>query len=195
MPSSQDNLGLTNVKCLKCHWATEFSASLVRTLFKCYLEQKGGEGGGGGEKSPFISHFYLVLPPLVTAKPSSVVLPGQTVTLACEADRPNNRQTLQIHWLDPQGGKTEQESCEVRASSRHSGRWTCVVTLGQKSHSAQMSITVVGGWHTAFWVRMVSSREPANSCSSPLLFFRLRLTSSAVHVQIVRPVHPLLHPR
>lgn len=107
------------------------------------LNRRGGWRRRG--KKPIYSSFLPCSAPSVTAKPSSVVLPGQTVTLVCEASRTKSHQRPQIHWLDPQGGKTEQESCEVRASSRHSGRWTCVVTLGQKSHSAQMSITVVGG--------------------------------------------------
>lgn len=157
--------------------------------FQTLSRTEGRDGGGSIKKKPLFPHFHLVLPPLASAKPSSVVIPGQTVTLACEAERPNSHQTPQIHWLDPQGEKTKQGSHEVRATSRHSGLWTCVVTLGQRPHVFKISITVVGGGHVAFWGPVVKSRESANSCSSPLLFSDLdspplQYTSKSSHLSI-----------
>lgn len=99
---------------------------------------------GGEGKKAVIPHFHFVLPPLASAKPSSPVLPGQTVTLVCDVERPNGHKTPEIHWRNPQGEKVKQESHEVKVTSRHSGQWTCVVTLGQKTHVAQISVTVVG---------------------------------------------------
>lgn len=106
---------------------------------------RGREGGEG--KKPLIPPFHFALPPLASAKPSSLVLPGQTVTLLCDAQRPNSGQTPEVHWLNPQGEKVKQGSYEVRAASQHDGQWTCVVTLGGKSHTAQISLTLVGGSH------------------------------------------------
>ncbi|CAF97822.1 unnamed protein product, partial [Tetraodon nigroviridis] len=78
----------------------------------------------------------------VSAEPS-LVLSGQTVTLVCEAPHPSSRQTPEIHWLDPQGEKVKRGNGEVKVSGRHSGQWTCVVTLGQRTHRAHVSVTVV----------------------------------------------------
>lgn len=110
-----------------------------------------------GERGRKNSHVFLIpalLPPLVSAQPSPL-LHGQTVTLDCNAERPNDDLMPEIHWLNPQGEKMQQGRNEVKAERRHSGQWTCVVTHGQKSHTAQTSVTVIGERHAAICVAVI----------------------------------------
>lgn len=96
------------------------------------------------EKQPAL-HPFAPPPPPVSAEPPSLLLPGQTVTLVCEAERPDGRQEPEIHWLNPRGEKVTQATHSLKVASRHGGRWTCVVTLGGTRDTAQISLTVVGG--------------------------------------------------
>lgn len=80
----------------------------------------------------------------MSATPPSLVLPGQTVTLVCNAERPNSHQTPEVHWLNPQREKIIQATHSVKVSSRHNGQWTCVVTLDKKTDTARISVAVVG---------------------------------------------------
>lgn len=80
----------------------------------------------------------------MSAEPPPLVLPGQTVTLVCDAQPPNGPQKPEIHWLNPQGEKITQATHSVKVTGGHGGRWTCVVTLDRKRVTAQISVTVVG---------------------------------------------------
>nr|ABU95653.1 CD4-4a protein [Tetraodon nigroviridis] len=106
-------------------------------IYVCKVSES-GSSGTGTEKAV----SYKVLRLTVSAEPS-LVLSGQTVTLVCEAPHPSSRQTPEIHWLDPQGEEVKRGNGEVKVSGRHSGQWTCMVTLGQRTHRAHVSVTVV----------------------------------------------------
>ncbi|XP_068614788.1 T-cell surface glycoprotein CD4-like [Brachionichthys hirsutus] len=81
----------------------------------------------------------------VTKSPTSPLLPGETLSLFCDAEAPSGLAKPAVHWLNPQGEqkKTSQGQVKVTASGQHSGEWTCVVTNGAKEIQAKASVAVV----------------------------------------------------
>lgn len=83
---------------------------------------------------------------LVNMNPPSPLLPGEPLSLVCNAETPPSKKKPQIHWLNPQKKKMEnnQRQVTVRATSQHHGEWTCVVTNNGKEYEARIFVTVVG---------------------------------------------------
>ncbi|XP_071372104.1 CD4-1 molecule [Centroberyx affinis] len=84
----------------------------------------------------------------VSVKPETSVLAGESLSLACKVQSPQNNAQLQIHWLNPQrekraNGPTPGDLTVDKVTGRHNGEWTCVVTSGGKESYAKISVTVL----------------------------------------------------
>ncbi|XP_029307463.1 LOW QUALITY PROTEIN: T-cell surface glycoprotein CD4-like [Cottoperca gobio] len=92
-----------------------------------------------GETS--ITSFKL-LKLTVTVDPPSPLLPGDSLSLSCNAEPLQGHKSPEIHWLNPRG-ETKTGRVTLRATSQDNGRWTCVVTNDDKVNEAKVSVTVV----------------------------------------------------
>lgn len=83
---------------------------------------------------------------LVTKSPSSLLLPGEILSLDCSVEAPQGHRKPEIYWLDPQGKKiaNNEGPFKVTAKGQHNGQWTCVVRNDRTEHKATVSVTVVG---------------------------------------------------
>ncbi|XP_073342130.1 CD4-1 molecule [Pagrus major] len=86
---------------------------------------------------------YKLLKLQVTMNPPSPLLPGERLSLTCDAERPQNSKQPEIHWLNPQGERINSWPREVTATGRHNGEWTCVVTHNNKESRAKIKVMVV----------------------------------------------------
>lgn len=80
---------------------------------------------------------------LVRMNPSSPLLPGESLTLACTTETPQGLKKPEIHWLDPRGErmKNSQGTVKMRVKSQDDGMWTCSVA---NKKQVQISVKVVG---------------------------------------------------
>uniref|UniRef100_A0A3B4UM09 CD4-1 molecule n=1 Tax=Seriola dumerili TaxID=41447 RepID=A0A3B4UM09_SERDU len=74
--------------------------------------------------------------------PRSPLLPGETLTLSCSVNTRGNKEP-EVYWLNPQGSRMDYRQVNKRATSQHTGEWTCVVTDGKKKKETKVSVTVV----------------------------------------------------
>ncbi len=81
---------------------------------------------------------------LVTMDPATPLLPGESVTLSCNADRAPKPNNPVIQWLNPQGEKINRETHTERAKIQSNGHWTCVVKNDGKVNEAKVLVRVVG---------------------------------------------------
>ncbi|XP_031708615.1 T-cell surface glycoprotein CD4-like isoform X2 [Anarrhichthys ocellatus] len=88
---------------------------------------------------------YKLLKVTVSVNPPSPLLPGDSLSLSCNAQTLPGLKGPEIQWLNPSGGKDEksQGSLTVRATSQENGQWTCVVTYDKKENKAIVSVTVL----------------------------------------------------
>lgn len=108
---------------------------------------------------------FHILKISVTMKPPSPLLPGEYLSLACDAETQNN-QRPQIHWLNPQGMVYNQ--FPVQATRQHHGQWTCVVINNGKENKAKVSVTVVDLSPAPSRPQYTSKVSPLNvPCSIP----------------------------
>ncbi|XP_070691306.1 CD4-1 molecule [Pempheris klunzingeri] len=85
---------------------------------------------------------YRLLRVNVTMSPHSLLLPGDSLSLACTVE--THQRKPQIYWLNPQGQKMNNRGLlTVRASGEYNGQWTCVVTNDKKEYKAKISVTVM----------------------------------------------------
>lgn len=89
---------------------------------------------------PFL--FPSPCSPIVSKKPASPVLPGESLSLVCNAESSNGKKP-QIYWLDPQGEKIISGSPKVTVTDQSNGLWTCVVKNNEKQTEAKISVTVM----------------------------------------------------
>ncbi|XP_022612355.1 uncharacterized protein LOC111230068 [Seriola dumerili] len=83
-----------------------------------------------------------VLQVSVSMNPRSPLLPGETLTLSCSVNTRGNKEP-EVYWLNPQGSRMDYRQVNKRATSQHTGEWTCVVTDGKKKKETKVSVTVV----------------------------------------------------
>lgn len=78
--------------------------------------------------------------------PPSPLLPGESMSLFCDADSPRSHKKPVIAWLNPQEVKmnSHQGLFKGKATGQYNGQWTCVVTNEGKEHRVTVSVTVVG---------------------------------------------------
>ncbi|XP_035498050.1 CD4-1 molecule [Scophthalmus maximus] len=78
----------------------------------------------------------------VRMNPSSPLLPGESLTLACTTETPQGLKKPEIHWLDPRGErmKNSQGTVKMRVKSQDDGMWTCSVA---NKKQVQISVKVV----------------------------------------------------
>ncbi|XP_068591532.1 CD4-1 molecule isoform X2 [Cebidichthys violaceus] len=88
---------------------------------------------------------YKLLKLTVSVNPLSPLLPGDSLSLFCNAQTLPGHKDPKIQWLNPSGEKikTSQGSLTVRATSQDNGQWTCVVTYDKKENKATVSVTVL----------------------------------------------------
>ncbi|XP_030251079.1 CD4-1 molecule [Sparus aurata] len=79
----------------------------------------------------------------VSMNQTSPLLPGDRVSLTCDAEKPHSLKSPQIHWLNPQGVRIFGYQQTVTATGLHNGEWTCVVTNDNKEKRAKIKVTVV----------------------------------------------------
>lgn len=78
----------------------------------------------------------------MSKSPTSPVLPGESLSLVCNAESSNGKKPG-IYWLDPQGQKITIESPKVTVTDQSNGLWTCVVKNNGKQTEAKISVTVM----------------------------------------------------
>ncbi|XP_054477604.1 T-cell surface glycoprotein CD4-like isoform X2 [Anoplopoma fimbria] len=99
---------------------------------------------GTGDKCLLAAYVDIKLLKLtVSVNPLSPLLPGDELSLSCDAQTLQGKKSPKIHWLNPSGGKTEK-LVTVRATIQDNGHWTCVVTNDSKENKAKVSVTVLG---------------------------------------------------
>ncbi|XP_036930891.1 CD4-1 molecule [Acanthopagrus latus] len=88
---------------------------------------------------------YKLLKVQVSMNPASPLLPGDRLSLTCEADRPrSSKDEPKIQWLNPQGENVNNNSRHtVTATQQHNGEWTCVVANDNKEKRSTITVTVV----------------------------------------------------
>nr|BCJ04133.1 T-cell CD4 molecule [Sebastiscus marmoratus] len=87
---------------------------------------------------------YKLLKLTVTVKPPSpLLLPGEKLSLSCNAKTLQGHNTPVIHWLNPQQEKMTNNRGPFSVKSQDNGQWTCVVTHDGKEKKARVSVTVV----------------------------------------------------
>ncbi|XP_044064953.1 CD4-1 molecule [Siniperca chuatsi] len=88
---------------------------------------------------------YKLLKLNVIMNPPFPLLPLESLSLVCNAESPQSLMKPEIYWLTPQGEKIKinEGRLTMRATSQHSGEWTCVVTNGEKEYKATKSVIVV----------------------------------------------------
>nr|ADV78594.1 T cell surface glycoprotein CD4 [Siniperca chuatsi] len=88
---------------------------------------------------------YKLLKLNVIMNPPFPLLPLESLSLVCNAESPQSLMKPEIYWLTPQGEKIKinEGRLTMRATSQHSGEWTCVVTNGEKEYKATESVIVV----------------------------------------------------
>ncbi|TDH11626.1 hypothetical protein EPR50_G00062770 [Perca flavescens] len=85
-------------------------------------------------------YTYKLLKLTVSVNPPSLLLPGDSLSLSCNAETQGLKP--EIHWLNPQGVKKEIEP-HVIVTSQDNGNWTCVVTNAKQEKPAKVSVTVM----------------------------------------------------
>ncbi|KAM6936413.1 CD4-1 molecule isoform 2-T2 [Lycodopsis pacificus] len=85
---------------------------------------------------------YKLLKLTVSVNPPSPLLPGDPLSLSCDA-QPLPGHKREIQWLNPSGGKVKKGQGPLTATSQESGQWTCVVTYDNKEKKAVVSVTVL----------------------------------------------------
>nr|UYI36870.1 CD4-1 [Lateolabrax maculatus] len=107
---------------------------------------------------------FKVLKLNVTKSPSSLLLPGEILSLDCSVEAPQGHRKPEIYWLDPQGKKiaNNEGPFKVTAKGQHNGQWTCVVRNDRTEHKATVSVTVVD-------LSPAPQRPQYTSLSSPLI--------------------------
>lgn len=90
--------------------------------------------------TPFL--FPSPCSPLVSTKPASPVLPGESLSLVCNADSQNGKKP-EIYWLDPEGKKINNQSPILTVTDQSNGLWTCVVKNKEKQTEVKISVTVL----------------------------------------------------
>ncbi|XP_022074009.2 CD4-1 molecule [Acanthochromis polyacanthus] len=81
---------------------------------------------------------YTLIKLQVSVNPASLLLPGESLSLACSVD--TQRKSV-IHWLNPQGTKVSEKGALTKTvTSQDSGSWTCVVAGNE--HEAKVSVKV-----------------------------------------------------
>ncbi|XP_035528537.1 CD4-1 molecule [Morone saxatilis] len=96
----------------------------------------------GIRDKPQATITYKILKLSVTMDPSSPLLPGEDLSLNCNAESPKNYKP-RIHWLNPQGQEINRQSIQKEATGKDKGEWTCVVTYSNKESEAKISVTLV----------------------------------------------------
>ncbi|KAF1388113.1 hypothetical protein PFLUV_G00086860 [Perca fluviatilis] len=86
-------------------------------------------------------YTYKLLKLTVSVNPPSPLLPGDSLSLSCNAETQGLKP--EIHWLNPQGVKRTLKQLPVRATSQDNGHWTCVVTNAKQEKRADVPITVM----------------------------------------------------
>ncbi|KAJ0066358.1 hypothetical protein NL108_011164 [Boleophthalmus pectinirostris] len=71
----------------------------------------------------------------------TVLLPGEWLSLSCSVS--DGLSSPQIHWVDPQGQKSDGGRVRVQAAGAHSGQWTYVVSDGDRETKGNVKVTVI----------------------------------------------------
>ncbi|XP_071764750.2 CD4-1 molecule [Centroberyx gerrardi] len=95
--------------------------------------------------TPITTKNYKLSKITVSMKPETSVLAGESPSLACTVQSPQNNAQPQIHWLNPQGEKRANggDLTVHQVTGQDNGEWTCVVTSGGKKSYAKISVTVL----------------------------------------------------
>lgn len=91
-----------------------------------------------GQSLPSFPFCFLV------SKQPPPLLPGDRLSLACNAETLPGLERPEIHWLNPQGEKMRTNKPTITATGQHNGQWFCVVTLANKEKKAKVFVTVLG---------------------------------------------------
>ncbi|KAM9353498.1 CD4-1 molecule [Symphorus nematophorus] len=87
---------------------------------------------------------YKILKLDVTANPLTPLLPGESLSLSCKAESPQGQKQPQIHWLNPQQERSNnQKQLIEKVTSQHDGQWICVVTNDGEKKEVKVSVTVI----------------------------------------------------
>ncbi|XP_030606367.1 leukocyte immunoglobulin-like receptor subfamily B member 2 [Archocentrus centrarchus] len=77
----------------------------------------------------------------VSAKPSTVLQPGNEATLQCNVKGLDEGH--EVNWKSPNAGSLKQSSVQLKpVTSLHGGTWECVITYGSNQISESLTITV-----------------------------------------------------
>nr|CAO98731.1 T-cell surface glycoprotein CD4 [Dicentrarchus labrax] len=126
--NDKDSLSLTDGSVLVI---TNIQQNLFGT-FTCQIYTS------GNRDTPVDTTTYKILKLSVTMDPPSPLLPGEDLSLNCNAGR-----NPKIHWLNPQGQKINSQRIQQKATGQDKGEWTCVVTYSNKESKAKISVTLV----------------------------------------------------
>ncbi|GLD63811.1 uncharacterized protein AKAME5_001539700 [Lates japonicus] len=74
--------------------------------------------------------------------PSSHLLPGESLSLACSVEDSQGDQKPNIYWLNPSGQRMGS-SLVKEATSQDNGKWTCVLTNGKYGKNTTISVKVL----------------------------------------------------
>ncbi|KAM8869323.1 CD4-1 molecule isoform 2-T2 [Spinachia spinachia] len=85
---------------------------------------------------------YKLLKLTVSVHPSTPLLPGDSLSLSCDAETHGGGDP-EIHWLNPSGEKIKKSPgpLTLKVTSQDSGQWICVVANAKKE--ATVSVTVL----------------------------------------------------
>ncbi|XP_018527926.1 CD4-1 molecule [Lates calcarifer] len=79
---------------------------------------------------------------LNVTNPSSPLLPGESLSLACSVEDSQGDQKPNIYWQTPNGQKIKNILVK-HVTSQHNGKWTCVVKNGENEKHTQISVKVL----------------------------------------------------
>ncbi|XP_055359083.1 CD4-1 molecule isoform X2 [Betta splendens] len=94
------------------------------------------------EKSTiYTCHLFRIT---VSMKSVPPLLAGEPLTLDCNTATPPKNKNPEIYWVDPQGEEQRGRQVSIpKATSQHSGQWTCFVKNHHKESGAIISVAVV----------------------------------------------------
>lgn len=75
---------------------------------------------------------------------SSPLLPGESLSLNCEVETPQNHKRPEVKWLSPENREYAQERVTVKVTGKDNGKWICAVKQDNKENKATVSVKVVG---------------------------------------------------
>ncbi|KAM8847159.1 CD4-1 molecule [Synchiropus picturatus] len=79
----------------------------------------------------------------------SLLLPGDILSLACDANTPAGHKAPEIYWVKPRGTKLDKDAgvsggrLMVRVTREDHGLWTCVLRNNQREETAVVAVRVL----------------------------------------------------